>query len=159
MILALLYAPLGALTNRVRGGFLPTGHTQLARGIYAVAFAVMLALPTLNWRLALAAVPALFLGAILGSNDWGLLRDWTEAREAILSGVLNVAPVALAVFFLAQHPVAASGYLLAAGLAKLPLYYLAVKVIRSPVRYLAGGELGEALYGAALGLAIGGAAL
>lgn len=151
MILA-LYLLLGAFINRVRGGFLPTGHTQLARAIYGTAFAAMLFLHTWEWQMAMAFAPAMFLGAILGSNDWGLLRDWSEAREGFYSGVVNIVLPAIVVG--AFGHTAGTAAMVAAGLLKLPLYYLAVKVIRSPIKHLAGGELGEALYGAALGAAV-----
>ena len=151
MIQIVAFTLIGAFINRVRGGFLPTGHTQIARAIYAAAFSGMVLIATGQWLLAMLCLPAWFFGA-MAPNDWGQVRSPGEVFQGAVSGVLNVVGVfTLLVAF--GHPVGV--LLLGVGIAKGRLYWLAVHKIPSRVPHLQGGEIGEALFGAALGLVIG----
>lgn len=152
ILLAPFYVIFGGLLNRFRGGgFYQTGHTQLARGIYSLLFALMAWLHTGNMWLALCIVPALFIG-VLAPNDWGRVRDLAEAWRGVQSGIMNTALAALAALCFGEFYMA--GALLIVGLLKGPIYYVAVR-IPSRIPQFQGGEMGEFLYGCALGIAFG----
>ena len=153
-MIALLTAPVGAFLYRHRGGFLPTGHTQLARGDFSLGMAALLYLATGDWRFALASVPLWFLGSLAPNGDWMGIADLEQFGEGIVSGVLNVLAVCAAALLFGHWALAAC--LFVAGGMKGPAYLAGKFWPRWDVpQFHAGPEMGECLFGAALGVAVG----
>lgn len=149
----------GAVLFRVRGGgLIVLGTSHGARAVYAAGFATLaVVVLSADWRLA-AFLPALWLGAC-PAHEWGRLAggDWIDAAEEIvmraLRGVVFTA-LAGAVLYAFDYPWRAALLFGLAGAAH-PLAYAIAWRIPSRVRHLdRGGELGEALLGAWLGVAL-----
>ena len=165
-MIAAIIVPIAALANRHRGGWLPTGHTQIARLDFA---AIMTAL--VLWRIGVPVwwiVPALlagwFIGCLAGQGEGMWIgrasfenrytitpRKWlTDAANLTGSGLCNVAvPVALLWWFGALW-----WPLLIAGALKPLAYELGWRMPLRLPGFSQGPELGEVAFGAALGAAI-----
>lgn len=140
------------LVNRFRGGWIPTGHTQLARGIYSVLMAAVIWALTLNPLMSLITIPLWFLGS-LASNSWMGITSIQEFFEGAASGWFNVFFVAMVLLYF--HYDFGFLTLTIAGLSK-GLCYLIAKYIPNPNinQFHSGPELGEVLFGIALGVGL-----
>lgn len=143
--------PVSGLLNRVRGGFLPTGHTQVARAIFAVGMGVMLALGQHDWRL-LTTIPVWFVGEFAPNGDYlGMTSVW-QFLEATSVGIANVFLPALLMGWLGYHFAAVA--LVAAGALK-GVCYLVAKFIPSKItNFQQGAEMAELLFGLVLGVGV-----
>lgn len=156
--LLLLMIIAGAFANRHRGGWIGTGHTQLARFDFAVSLAILYLLGSWDWRGALVSVPLTFLACLIGQGvDMGD-DTWKKAEGLAISGIVNISGIVTvaALSGLILHPLA----LLALPLAAIgkPLAYAVNRYIKLPPITLfkesfASGttEFGEVLFGAVEG--------
>lgn len=147
---------LGALLFRIRGGWLSLPSTTLGRLAWSCGMALGVAGATLDaWALALA--PALFVGCVLpwwGSLDLGRNEGeaWRDALVMTARGVLWVLPAAGLVAWWRGWPAVG---LVVAGLACAPAYALAWRIPSNAPGFARGPELGEVIFGAAIGAALG----
>lgn len=151
MIEAVAFALIGAVLNRHRGGWLPTGHTEVARADYAIGFALLAMLAAWDWRLA-ALAPIMWLGSLAGNAAWFHVTSILDVIKGSGSGVLNVIGACAVIAIFAHWWLAAP--LLVAGMCKGPLYWLSWRIPSKVPALATGPEIGEALFGAALGAAI-----
>lgn len=143
--------PVAGLLNRVRGGYLPTGSTQLARAIFALGMGAMLAFAHLNpWLL--LSTPLWFAGEFMPNGDYlGMTSVW-QFLEATSVGIANVFLPALLVGWLGNH--IGAGVLVGAGALKGGCYLVA-KYIPSKIQgFQQGAEMAELLFGLVLGAGV-----
>jgi hypothetical protein len=139
--------------NRFRGGFLPTGSTQLARGIFSAGMSLVLLLMTGSWIAALAALPMWFVGLVIyGNGDWMGVVNTSQMWMGTLSGFINVMLIVVVLALGGFYGTAFT--LLVAGLLKGPLYYVANRTPLQIPNLREGPEVGEALFGVALGFGL-----
>jgi hypothetical protein len=157
MVFLLIF--LGAVSFRLRGGAIPLGGTQIARVVYAALLTAGAFIAHPAWFMPLL-FPALWLGSIpawwgsidLGRNEtlrvWGIAPYWTDFARMAVRGFVFVALVfPIAYFFGSWWP------LLLSTLA--PVCYEVGWRTPSDIRFLKRGpEVGEAIFGALLGLTI-----
>lgn len=157
-LLILFGALVGAAANRHRGGWLPTGHTQLARLNFACIMTLILVAagghPSWWW---LAFPVGWFFGCLAGQGEgmWmgrGGPGDniWWDTADLAGSGLWNVV-VPVAVLWWTGVP--GWWWLLAAGLAKPAAYYVGNRLPVHIQRMEQGPELSEVIQGAVLGAA------
>lgn len=143
--------PVAGLLNRVRGGFLPTGSTQLARAIFALGMGAMLAFAHLDpWLL--LSIPLWFAGEFMPNGDYLGMTSWLQFLEATAVGVANVLLPALLAFWLGYQ--VATVALMIAGALK-GVCYLVAKYIPSKIPgFQQGAEMAELLFGLVLGAGV-----
>ncbi len=148
MISTVLAAFAGAFLYRVRGGFLPTGHTQLARAIWCAPTALLVALLTGNWIAGLSAFFMAWAGVLLPNEPWQRMETGEHWRNAAGVGFLRVLLLLAPVAWATHAPEAL--YWAAIGILNAPLYWLGWKL---PARALGkfidwNTAWGEAFFGA-----------
>jgi hypothetical protein len=152
IFLVLLSTLFGGFLYRHRGGFLPTHHTQLARIDFSLGMAALCGAWTLDPWMALAAV-AWMVGCFAPNGDWMGIQNARQIVWGVYSGLINVGPVVVLSAALGHWRLAVS--LLVAGALKGPVY-LAAKYLpdwQIP-QFHRGPEMGEALFGLCLGVAV-----
>lgn len=90
-----------AFANRFRGGWLPTGHTELTRAIFAAIWAVVL-VPYIGWW-AVAAFVAVFIGSLVGHARFMGLASLSQYIDLGVTGLFNFAPLSY-VLMLSGYP-------------------------------------------------------
>lgn len=155
ILITIAGAIIGAAANRHRGGWLPTGHTQLARLDFSLIMSALVWWSTGRWDVAICCIPAWAFGTLAGQGEgmWmgtGTSPLWRDALNLLGSGLWNVCAVAAVLwwFDLAWWP------MVVAGAMKAAAYWIGNRV---PVHVTAaeqGPELSEILYGAVLGVAV-----
>lgn len=163
MTLALLAAPAivvaGALLNRHRGGWVGTGHTQVARADFALGMAILLALALGSWW-ALAAAPLMFAGCLPGQGEDAADDTALHRLGLVASGAANFAGCAVAAAVL-EHRWEIALVALGVGALKPLAYWPALHDRLPEIRRLwpggsfaVGREWGEVLFGVAHGAGI-----
>lgn len=154
----------GAFLNRHRGGWLGTGHTQVARLDFAVGMALLLYLASLDWIAGLIAVPLLWLGCLAGQGTDQADDTPAKALGLVASGAVNFVAIPLALIaaqFIAHQPPPWLALVVVplVALGKPLAYYLAGKL--PPIQTVFGQgfargstEWGEVLFGAVEGAGI-----
>lgn len=150
-------AVVGAFANRHRGGWLPTGHTQIARLNFSVIVTALVLwhLAPFSWPLIPLLLAGFMFGCLAGQGEgmWmglGTSPLWRDALDLFGSGLWNVAvPVAALWCFDAPHWYV----LLIAGALKPVAYFIGNRVPCSVPHFDTGPELSEMFYGAVLGTA------
>lgn len=155
VLTVLFMALLGAFLFRVRGGFLPTGSSLLARSLYAGGLTVAAVACRFDWML-LALFPAFLAGALFAWWDSiDLARNegkWVNDFAVMLGrGMIFTAPAGVVLYLLGYSSWV---FVFVAGLTCAPLYELAWRIPSQIPNFRQGPELGEAFFGAAIGAAL-----
>lgn len=151
--LAPLLVPAGAILFRVRGGLWDLGSTTLGRAIWAVGMTALAVAASFDWWLLLLA-PALFVGCVLpwwGSIDMAR-NEGAWLVDAVLQtarGVLWVLPAGAVLWWAAGWLPAALAVL--PGLICAACYEAGWRIPSRTRGFARGAELGEVLFGAAIG--------
>lgn len=152
IITIMAFMLLGAFLNRHRGGLIPLRHGQIARANYSIGLSIMLWWSTGDIMASALCPVAFFLGSLAPNGDWMNVRDRDEVFSGCVSGWINVAP---ALFVMIGFGSARWLPLFLIGLLKGPLYLLAQKTPDLDIKqFHRGPEMGEVLFGAALGIGV-----
>lgn len=120
--MTILLALVGAILYRIRGGWLPTGSTQLARAIWCVPTAALVGLLTGNWIAALTAFFLAWAGLLLPNDPWQQMASRVHWLQAAGIGIARVLLLLASVAW-ADHTLAIL-LLGIAGALNAPLYWL-----------------------------------
>lgn len=154
LILALIFL-LSGPANRFRGGWLPTGHTQIARAVFALIMGIFCTL-AFSSVLGLVTILAWGICEFLPNGDYlGAASVW-QVLEATGVGIGNVLLPVVSIYFL-NHRLAIP--LLIAGASKGAVYYIANHKnswwpLGKIQGWSKGAEMAEGMFGWALGAGI-----
>lgn len=151
MIGFVLAIPAAGFLYRHRGGWLPTGHTQLARFDFSLGMTLLMMLVTWDWHMCFS-LPLWFIGCLAPNGDWMNVANRQQFIWGIYSGLLNVGPVVVLAALFSYWPLAVA--LLVAGALKGPMYLLAKFIPMEYPQFHRGPELGEFTFGLCLGAAL-----
>lgn len=150
-----MFPILAAFINRFRGGWMPTGRTQVARAGFSAAMSILFGLATGDWFVALLLLPAWFLGCLAGHGDGMSMgrgkASWIwSAGDLFASGLANVGLVAgiLWGFGYFWIPVVIAGAL------KWLAYEIGWRIPDLAPGFHRGPEMGEVMYGTFHGTAL-----
>lgn len=141
---------ISGFANFHRGGFLPTGHTQLSRLDFSIMMAGCIYLATFNPLLAGVALPLWFLGCFSPKGAWQRVIDPMQVLFGCACGVLTVAPMVAALWWFGYNPIP----LLVAGATQGLIYLFSWRCLPLNFGLWNATSAAETMFGIVMGIAI-----
>lgn len=150
--LALIIPFLSLFLNRFRGGWLPTGHTQVARGGWSIGMGLFTFIATGNWLVSICSIPLWMIFEMISPIGlWMGLDKWWQFPLATACGVLNVVGVVLLFWYFGYGWY----FILATSALKGVAYYVGDYLIKSNIQnFRTGPEASECVFGFIQGLGV-----